>query len=125
MAIRTPHTIDEYIATFPPGVQQLLNEVREAVKQAAPTAIEAIKYGMPTFILHGNLVHFAAYKKHIGFYPVPIGVAEFEKDIATYKTGKGSIQLPLDRPMPLNLITKMVQYRVNKNLANKASNSNK
>ena len=119
MAIRTPHTIDEYIGAFAPEVQDLLNEIRQTVKQAAPDADETIKYGMPTFVLNGSLAYFAVFKNHIGFYPVPTGVKEFEKDMAVYKTGRGSIQFPLNKPMPLHLITRMVQYRAAKNLQNK------
>ncbi len=112
----TPATdIDEYIAAFPKEVQVALKQVRAAVKKAAPKAEEAIKYAMPAFVLHSNLVFFAAFKKHIGFYSAPTGKAEFKKDFAPYKTGRGSVQFPLDEPMPLKLITKMVKYRVKQN----------
>lgn len=107
--------IDEYIATFPHEVQQKLEAVRAAIKEAAPKAGEAIKYAMPTFVMNGNLVHFAAFKNHIGFYPAPMGIKAFEKELSVYKGGKGSVQFPLDKPLPLTLIKKIVKYRVQKN----------
>lgn len=108
--------IDAYIAGFPMDVQEALEEVRAAVKRAAPEATEAIKYAMPTFVLNGNLVHFAAYKKHIGLYPVPTGDAEFDKLLAPYETsGKGTVQFPLGKPMPAALIEKIVEYLVKRN----------
>jgi uncharacterized protein YdhG (YjbR/CyaY superfamily) len=113
-----PTTIDEYIADFPPNVQEILQKVRATIKAAAPGAEEAIKYQMPTFVLKGNLVYFGAFKKHIGFYPVPTGIEAFEEDLAPYKTGKGSIQFPFDKPIPYDLITKVVVFRVEENLRN-------
>lgn len=108
--------IDAYIASFPAPVQKVLKQIRATVKAAAPAAEEAIKYAMPTFMLHGKqLVLFAAFKKHIGFFPAPTGEPAFEKDLAGYKTGKGSVQFPLDQAMPLALITKIVKYRIRKN----------
>lgn len=104
--------IDEYIAWQPLEVQAILQQIRATVRAAAPTAQEAIKYAMPTFVLHGNLVYFAAFKKHIGFYPIPMKDERFEADFKDFKTGKGSIQFPLDKPIPLDLITKIVRYRV-------------
>lgn len=105
--------IDAYIAGFPEAVQTALEQVRAAIKKAAPDAKEAIKYAMPTFVLNGNLVHFAAYKHHISVYPVPTGDAEFDKLLAPYATsGKGTVQFPLDEPMPLALIGKIVAYQV-------------
>ncbi|RYY57860.1 MAG: hypothetical protein EOO09_01125 [Chitinophagaceae bacterium] len=109
--------IDEYIDGFPDSTQKLLRQVREAVQKAAPAAVEAIKYGMPTFVLNGNLVHFAGYDHHIGFYPTPDGTDEFKKEISKYKTGKGSTQFPIDEPMPLTLISRMVRHRVKTNTA--------
>lgn len=106
-----PTTISAYIAGFPKPVQQLLQQIRKTIQEAAPDATEAIKYGIPTFVLNGNLAHFAAFNSHIGFYPTPTGIEAFSKDLAKYHTGKGSIQFPLDQPMPLNLITKMVRWR--------------
>jgi len=111
------NNIDEYIATFPKHVQDVLEQIRETIKKAAPDAEEAISYAIPTFKLNGNLVHFAAFKNHIGFYPTPMGVEEFREELSAYKEGRGSVQFPLDKPMPLNLITRMVQFRVAKNLA--------
>lgn len=109
--------IDEYIAAFPKDVQKLLKEIRATIKKAAPEAEEAIKYAIPTFILNGNLVHFAAFKNHIGFYPTPNGIEAFKKELAPYASAKGSAQFPLDKPMPLALITKIVKYRVKENSA--------
>lgn len=109
--------IDAYIAGFPQEVQTALEQVRAAVKKAAPDATETIKYAMPTFMLNGNLVHFAAYKTHIGLYPVPTGDEAFDKMLAPYKTsGKGTVQFPLDQPMPVALISKIVQYQVKRNM---------
>lgn len=111
-------SIDEYIAGFPKQIQALLQEVRETIKKAAPNAEETISYAIPTFKLNGNLVHFAAFKSHIGFYATPTGHEAFEKELSVYKQGKGSVQFPLDKPMPLSLITKIVKFRVEKNLQN-------
>lgn len=110
------NSIDEYIGTFPQEIQTLLEQVRTTIRQAAPEAEEAIKYAMPTFVLNGNLVHFAAFKHHIGFYPVPSGIEAFKKELSVYKGAKGSVQFPLDQPMPLELISKIVKFRVNENL---------
>ena len=107
--------IDDYIASFPEDVQKVLKQIRAAIQKAAPQAEEAISYQMPTFKLNGNLVHFAAWKNHIGFYPTPSGTKEFQKEISKYVFAKGSIQFPLDQPMPLALITKMVKFRVKEN----------
>jgi uncharacterized protein YdhG (YjbR/CyaY superfamily) len=104
--------IDTYIADFPEDIQALLQEIRSTIHKAAPEATEAIKYAIPTFVLNGNLVHFAAFKSHIGFYPTPTGIDEFDKELSVYKQGKGSVQFPLDQPMPLDLITRIVKYRV-------------
>lgn len=112
-----PRTIDEYIAGFPEDVQEILNKVRQTVQRAAPDAQEAISYQMPTFKLHGNLVHFAAFKHHVGFYPTPTGTDAFQAQIAPFKHGKGSIQFPLDRPIPYNLIAEIVAFRVQENQA--------
>lgn len=106
-------TIDAYIAGFPKDVQDILQQVRATIQQSAPDAGEKISYGIPTFTLHGkNLVHFAAFKHHIGFYATPTGQEAFRKALSVYKTGKGSVQFPLDQPMPLGLITRIVQFRV-------------
>lgn len=114
-------TIDGYIADFPPAVQQILQTIRATVREAAPGATEAISYQMPTFKLHGNLVHFAAYKNHIGFYPVPTGIEAFKEELSVYKQGKGSVQFPLDRPMPYDLIHRIVAFRVAENVAQAAA----
>jgi len=106
-------TIDEYIQTFPADIQAILEELRETIRKAAPDAIEAISYQMPTFKLNGkNLVHFAAWKNHIGFYPTPSGTEAFRKELSHYKGAKGSVQFPLDEPMPLDLVAKIVRFRV-------------
>ncbi|MCF7688779.1 MAG: DUF1801 domain-containing protein [Cephaloticoccus sp.] len=107
-----PKSIDEYIAGFPQDVQETLQRIRDIVSQAAPDAEEAIKYQMPTFVLHGNLVHFAAFQKHIGFYPTPSAIEAFNSELAGYKWAKGSVQFPLKRSVPFTLIRKMVEYRV-------------
>jgi uncharacterized protein YdhG (YjbR/CyaY superfamily) len=105
-------TIDDYIASFPSDVQVLLEQVRGEIRKAAPDAEEAIKYQIPTFTLNGNLVHFAAFKHHIGFYPGPSGIKEFEDELSSYNSAKGSVQLPIDKPMPLSLIRRIVRFRV-------------
>jgi len=108
-------TIDEYISSFPKNIQKMLGDVRSVIRKVAPDSVEAISYGIPTFKLNGNLVHFAAFKNHIGFYPAPNGIEEFEKELSVYKQGKGSVQFPVDKPLPLDLISKIVKYRVKKN----------
>ena len=110
-----PQSIDDYIATFPKDVQKILQAVRTTIRKAAPTAEETINYQMPTFKLNGNLVHFAGYKNHIGFYPAPSGIEAFKKELSIYKGAKGSVQFPIDKPMPLDLITKIVKFRVSEN----------
>ncbi|MDX2246939.1 MAG: DUF1801 domain-containing protein [Bacteroidia bacterium] len=109
--------IDTYICEFPEEIRILLEQVRATIRRAAPEAEEAIKYAMPTFVLNGNLVHFAAFKNHIGFYPVPSGIEAFKEELSVYKMGKGSIQFPLDQPLPLDLITRIVEFRVKENQA--------
>jgi len=106
------NTIDEYISTFPDDIQNILQKIRQTIKEAAPDAEEAISYQIPTFKLNGNLVHFAAFKNHVGFYPAPSGQKAFQKELSVYKRGKGSVQFPLDKPIPLSLIKKIVKYRV-------------
>ena len=118
-------TIDEYIATFPADVQAILQKVRATIRKSAPGAEEAIKYQMPTFVLNGNLVHFAAFKNHIGFYPVPSGIEKFKKELSVYQQGKGSVQFPLDRPIPYALIGKIVKFRVKENLEKAKSKGKK
>lgn len=107
-----PKSIDEYIAGFPKEVQEILEKVRATIRKAAPDAEEAIKYQIPTFTLNGNLVHFAAFKKHIGLYPAPRALEEFKDELSGYKGAKGSVQFPLDQPIPFDLIGRIVEYRV-------------
>ena len=112
MKTTTPGNIDEYIAGFPPEVQESLQKMRAIVREAAPDAEEALKYRMPTFVLQENLVHFAAFDKHIGFYPTPSAMEAFSTDLKDYPHAKGSVQFPLNRPVPWALVKKMVQFRV-------------
>jgi uncharacterized protein YdhG (YjbR/CyaY superfamily) len=114
-----PKNIDEYIAKFPIEVQEKLQKIRKIVRDAAPEATEKISYQMPTFYLYGNLVHFAAYKKHIGFYPTPSGITSFDEELAPYKRAKGSVIFPLDKPIPYDLIDKIVRFRVAENVQKK------
>lgn len=109
-------SMDEYIATFPAEIQEKLQEMRAAIRAAAPDAEEKISYQMPTFALKGNLVHFAAFKHHIGFYPAPRGIEAFKDELARYKGAKGSVQFPLDEPLPLDLVGRIVKFRVAENL---------
>jgi uncharacterized protein YdhG (YjbR/CyaY superfamily) len=112
----TPKTIDEYIAGFPPEVRVILERLRATIRKAAPRAEEAIKYRLPTFVLSGNLVHFGAFKKHIGFYATPTGNKQFRKELSAYAGAKGSVRFPLEKPMPYGLVSKMVKFRVKENL---------
>jgi uncharacterized protein YdhG (YjbR/CyaY superfamily) len=105
-------SIDEYISAFPPGVQDILEKLRQVIRESAPEASEAISYGMPTFKLNGNLVHFAAFKNHIVFYPNPSAIAAFEKELSAYETSKGAIRFPMDKPLPYGLVEKIVKFRV-------------
>jgi uncharacterized protein YdhG (YjbR/CyaY superfamily) len=104
-------TVSEYIASFPPGTRAMLNQVRRTIKRAAPEAEEMISYNMPGYKLNGPLAYFAGYSKHIGFYPTPSGIKSFAKELSKYKGAKGSVQFPLDQPLPLDLIEKMVKHR--------------
>lgn len=113
---RTPDNIDEYIAQFPDHIQIKLREIRTTIKKAAPDAEEKISYQMPAFTLKGILVYFAAQTNHIGFYPTSSGIKAFQKELAGYKTGKGSIQFLSDKPLPLSLISKIVKFRIKENL---------
>ncbi|MGV3656777.1 MAG: DUF1801 domain-containing protein [Chitinophagaceae bacterium] len=130
-SVKAPANTDDYIASFSKEIQDVLTQVRQTIQRAAPEATEAISYGIPTFVLHGNLVHFAAFKNHIGFYSLPSGTAAFQKELVAYKSGRGSVQFPLNEPMPLALITEIVKFRVAENKAKangavqtKKSNSN-
>ncbi|HAH22526.1 MAG TPA: hypothetical protein DCL77_01960 [Prolixibacteraceae bacterium] len=108
--------IDQYIAGFPPEVQVMLEELRATIRNAAPEAMETISYQMPAFKLNGILVYFAAYKNHIGFYPTGSGIEHFKEEVSAYKSSKGTVQFPLNQPIPLDLITKIVKFRVKQNL---------
>jgi uncharacterized protein YdhG (YjbR/CyaY superfamily) len=108
-------TIDEYTAAFPKNIQEKLKEIRSAIKASAPEAEEKISYAIPTYTLNGNLVHFAAFKNHIGFYPAPKGIEAFKKELSKYAGGKGTVQFPLDKPLPIALIKKIVKYRARQN----------
>jgi uncharacterized protein YdhG (YjbR/CyaY superfamily) len=109
-------TINEYIAGFPESTQLILEELRATIRKAAPDAQESINYGIPTFTLNGNLVHFGSFKNHIGFYPAPSGIEAFKKELSIYDGAKGSIKFPIDKPLPLGLITKIVKFRVKENV---------
>ncbi len=105
--------IDDHIAGFPPATQAMLRELRALISEAAPNAVETISYGIPTFDLHGrHLVHFAGYKGHIGFYPTASGIGAFRDELAGYRVSRGTVQLPLDKPLPVDLIRRIVEYRV-------------
>jgi uncharacterized protein YdhG (YjbR/CyaY superfamily) len=117
--------IDEYIAGFPEEVQEILEKIRTTIRKAAPNAEETINYGIPTFTLKGNLVHFAGFKKHIGFYPTPTGIERFKKELSVYEGAKGSVQFPLDKPIPYGLISKIVKFRVKENLERAAAKGKK
>jgi len=121
----TVKNIDEYILGFPENVQLILQKVRTTIKNAAPQAQETINYQIPTFTLNGNLVHFAAYNKHIGFYPTPSGIEKFKTELSAYEGAKGSVQFPLDKPIPYDLISQIVTFRVQENLAKAAAKTKK
>lgn len=114
----TYKSIDEYILQFSPEVQEILKTLRKVIKEAAPDAEEKISWGMPTFALHGNLVYFAAHKNHIGFYPTPSGIDAFKEELSEYKGAKGSVQFPIKKPIPYELISKIVRFRVAENTKN-------
>ena len=116
------NTIDEYIETFEPDIQKTLNEIRNFIKNEVPEATEKISYGMPTFYLNGNLVHFAAFKNHYGFFPTPSGIDAFEKELASYRSGKGTLRFSIDKPIPWDIIKKIVRFRVKEN-SNKRKNN--
>jgi uncharacterized protein YdhG (YjbR/CyaY superfamily) len=125
MKMTTLKDIDQYIASFPKDIQEILEKIRTTIRKAAPDAEEAIAYQMPTFRLKGNLVHFAAFKKHIGFYPAPTGIEHFGNELSAYKSAKGSVRFPLDRPIPFDLISKIVTFRVKENLEKAEAKKNK
>lgn len=113
------NTVDEYIKTFPQEIQFILEKIRKTIQRATPEAVETISYQMPTFKLNGNLVHFAAFKNHIGFYPIPSEIEAFKKELSPFIAGKGTLRFPLDKPIPYDLIEKVVVFRVKQNLAKK------
>lgn len=119
--MKTPkaENVDAYINDFPDAVRARLTEMRSIIRAAAPEAEETISYGMPTFKLNGNLVHFAAHTSHVGFYPMPEGVDAFDAEAAPYRSGKGTLQFPIDKPLPESLITRIVNFRVSENLKKK------
>lgn len=119
------NSIDEYIAALPDDVQQVLHKIRAVIREAAPDAAETINYGIPTFTLHGNLVHFAAFKKHIGFYPTPSGIEKFKEELSIYESAKGSVQFPLAEPIPFDLIRQIVKFRVKESLEKAAAKRKK
>ena len=117
--MKNEKNIDSYISKFSPSVREKLTAVRRLIRQLAPKAEEAIKYGIPTFVLNGNLVHFAAFKDHIGFYPTSSGISAFKNELKKYDTAKGAIRFPLDKPLPLLLIKKIVRFRIRENCLKK------
>jgi uncharacterized protein YdhG (YjbR/CyaY superfamily) len=119
------HSIDEYIATFPEDIQTLLEAVRATIKASAPDAEERISYQMPTFALNGNVVHFAALKNHIGLYPTPSGIEAFKDELSMYESTKGAVRFPISQPLPMELISKIVQFRVTENLKKAAAKARK
>ncbi len=119
------HNIDEYIGQFPSEIQDILQKIRALIHETAPEASEKISYQMPTFYMNGNLVHFAAFKKHIGFYPTPSGTEQFRNELSAYKGAKGSVQFPLNQPIPYDLIRRIVEFRVAENSTKDKKISNK
>ena len=119
---KTAISIDDYIDRFPKEVQELLTRMRRTIKKAAPKSEEAISYGIPSFKLEGNLVWFAGYKRHIGFYPGSTAITAFQKELSIYKRAKGSVQFPVDKPLPLALVNRIVKFRVKQNLSKKRKN---
>lgn len=117
---KVPSSIDDYIGAFPEDVRRRLRDLRAAIRAAAPDAEERISYRMPAFTLNGNLVYFAAFKDHIGFFPTASGVAAFKRDLAPYETSKGTVRFPFDRPLPLKLIARIVRFRAAENLKKSA-----
>jgi uncharacterized protein YdhG (YjbR/CyaY superfamily) len=120
MNAKKPESIDQYIASFPPETQKLLKQMRAAIQKAAPEATEAISYGMPAFNQNGYLVYFGGYKTHIGLYPAPRAIDAFKDELSAYKGAKGTVQFPLDQPLPVNLIARIVKFRVAENMEKKA-----
>ena len=124
--MKKPKNTDEYISTFPPATQKILQQIRTTIKKIAPKAEEAISYGIPVFNLNDTyLIYFAGYKNHVSIYPAPRGKDEFKEILSAYKGGKGTVQFPLDKPIPFNLIIKIVKFRMKENLAKKAPSNKK
>lgn len=121
----TPQSIYEYILNFPPKIQEILENIRKVIKESAPEAEEKISYSMPTFVLYGNLIHFAAFKNHIGLYPTPSGIDNFKDELSKYKGAKGSIRFPLEEPIPYELIREIVKFRVVENIKKAEEKSKK
>jgi uncharacterized protein YdhG (YjbR/CyaY superfamily) len=119
--MQKPESIEAYIANYPDNIQTILEQIRATIKKAAPLAEEKISYGMPAFFLNGQLVYYAAFKNHIGFYALPSGNKAFQKELSNYKVGKGSIQFPITEKIPFNLITKIVKFRIKENLEKEKS----
>ena len=122
MKRKLPKDFDDYLIGYPKDVQRLLMQMRSTIKKAAPQATEKISYGIPTFTLEGNLVHFAAFKNHIGFYPTPSAITAFNKKLSSYKCSKGAVQFPLDEPLPLTLVSRMVKFRVKEKMRKRKGN---
>jgi len=120
-----PKNIDEYLLGFPSDVQEILEKIRATIREAAPDAQETINYQIPTFTLKGNLVHFAGFKKHISFYPTPSGIEKFKQELSGYESAKGTVQFPLDKPIPYDLISQIVRFRVKENLERAAAKGKK
>ena len=120
-----PKNIDEYIAGFPEEIQAILEKIRATIRRAVPEAEEAIKYQMPTFTLKGNLLHFAAWKNHVGLYPAPTGIERFKDELSAYPSAKGSVQFPLDQPIPYGLIGEIAKFRAEENLKKAATKGKK
>jgi len=112
---KTPQTIDEYMADFPAQTQTIMGQIRDLIHEIAPEATEKISYGIPTFVLGQNLVHFAAYPHHIGFYPASSGITHFEEELKNYETSKGTVRFPLDKPIPYDLVRRITEFRVTEN----------
>lgn len=124
--MKKPKNTDEYISSFPPATQEILRQIRTTIKKMAPNAEEAISYGIPVFNLDGTyLVYFAGYKNHVSIYPVPRGKDEFKQVLSAYKGGKGTVQFPLDKPIPFNLITRIVKFRMKENSSKMAASNKK
>lgn len=125
MKTAKPKNVDDYIASFPEQVGKRLKKIREAVKKNAPEALELLSYNMPAYKYHGMLLYFAAFERHIGFYAFPTGNYAFKSELSMYKTGKGSVQFPLDKPLPLTLINRMIKFRVKENQEKALTKKNK